>query len=305
MTLASEKIASKGDSSKLDGQLFVIRHLLILKEMISNLDDFNSSDHNGGGNNGRTGGGGIIDNFFGIAEALSSILKNTPSLSLALLNPNNILNLAGRGMAGINEIIRNGVGIGGGQKTIGTMRDAKRDLDVSIKIICEDLMTQASLIIASPIRLFLIRCQAFLTLQEGQQNQGGDGNTISNNNTNSLSSQTWSTSEEILKLHDTFLAEGGEEIGSLEKGLREYLSKLQVFLDDEGDKSNAIGILIPPTINEILDHYTTFYNLVKSEYDSDVSFKMIPPVRVGERMRSIAGSSSSSSTSGWQKGREG
>lgn len=38
LTTASEKIAARPGASKLDGQLFVIRHLLILKEMVRSMD---------------------------------------------------------------------------------------------------------------------------------------------------------------------------------------------------------------------------------------------------------------------------
>ena len=38
LTLAAEKIAARPGASKLDGQLFIIRHLLILKEMVRSID---------------------------------------------------------------------------------------------------------------------------------------------------------------------------------------------------------------------------------------------------------------------------
>lgn len=38
LIVASERIVARPGSSKLDGQLFIIRHLLILKEMVRSVD---------------------------------------------------------------------------------------------------------------------------------------------------------------------------------------------------------------------------------------------------------------------------
>lgn len=225
--------------------------------------------------------------FSSMTDALSSLLRNTS----ALFNPNTLFQLASKGIPSFAE----------------TMKDAKRDLDGSLKIICEDFMIQSSLIIASPIRAFLTRCQAFLSSNGSQAGTiansgsaggaaggGGGGNTGSG--APDLTTQEWASSEEVMKLHDTFLAEGGEEASSMERGMREILDKLNLFLDEE----KTVAVLVPPTQAEVLEHYTTFYNLVRSEYDFETSNGLTPPSRVRERLRAIAGSASA----GWTKGRE-
>lgn len=218
------------------------------------------------------------------------------------------MGLAGRGVAGFNELMSAGSG------NASTMRDAKRELDASLKIICEDLMSQASLMVAAPLGAFLARCRAYLAQAEA----------VSPGSQGDLTTQEWASADEVLKLHDTFLAETGgassAEAGSMERGLRDFLDKLRLFLVDEEDDSTddqaegkkgvndgnkAMNVLVPPTLNEILEHYTTFYNLVKAEYPFEVSGKLTHPATVGERLRSIAGESVTISGNGWNKSREG
>lgn len=162
------------------------------------------------------------------------------------------------------------------------MRDAKRDLDTTLKVICEDFMTQSSLIVSSSIRAFLTRCQSFLSTAGPPGSPSID-----------LSTQPWATSEEVLKLHDAFTAEGQ----GMEQGMREMISKMKLYLDNEA----TVAVLIPPTQSEILEHYTTFYNLIRSEYDFSTANALTPPVRIGERLKAIAGTKSP----GWSKETEG
>lgn len=297
LALAAEKIAALPEASKLDGQLFVIRHLLILKEMVRSLDLVSIER-------------GVV--FGSVADALASILRSTTSTLSSLATFRNpsaaIMGLAGRGVAGFNELMNPG------NSNATTMRDAKRELDASLKIICEDLMSQASLMVAAPLGAFLARCRAYLAQAEAQS-AGASNATVAD-----LTTQAWATSEEVLKLHETFLAEGGEA-ASMEKGLRDFLDKLRVFLVDEEDETaaseggddkskatdgnKAMNVLVPPTLSEILEHYTTFYNLVKAEYSFEVSGKLTHPATVGERLRSIAGEAISVSGGAWNKSREG
>lgn len=294
--MAAEKIAALPEASKLDGQLFVIRHLLILKEMVRSLDLVSIER-------------GVV--FGSVADALASILRSTTSTLSSLATFRNpsaaIMGLAGRGVAGFNELMNPG------NSNATTMRDAKRELDASLKIICEDLMSQASLMVAAPLGAFLARCRAYLAQAEAQS--AGANATPAD-----LTTQAWATSEEVLKLHETFLAEGGEA-ASMEKGLRDFLDKLRVFLVDEDDEiaasegedakskmtdgNKAMNVLVPPTLSEILEHYTTFYNLVKAEYPFEVSGKLTHPATVGERLRSMAGEAISVSGGAWNKSREG
>lgn len=262
--------------------------------------------------------------FSSVADALASILRNTTSTLSSLATFRNpsaaLMGLAGRGVAGFTELMNPG----GGNAT--TMRDSKRELDSSLRVICEDLMSQASLMVAAPLCAFLARCRAYLAQAEGAPANDAAGQV-------DLPGQSWATAEEVLKLHDTFLAEtsGGSsaDAGSMEKGLRDFLEKLRLFLVDDADAdedqaraetaagedgsktaamadgNKALNVLVPPTLSEILEHYTTFYNLIKAEYPFDASAKLTHPATVGERLKSIAGEAVNVSGNAWNKGREG
>lgn len=84
-----------------------------------------------------------------------------------------------------------------------------------------------------------------------------------------------------MKLHDEFVAEGQ----GMELGMQQVLEKMSLFLDQE----QTVAVLIPPTQAEVLEHYTTFYNLVRSEYDFTTANALTPPARIRERLKAIAG----------------
>lgn len=234
-------------------------------------------------------------------DALSNLLRNTSNL----FNPNALFQIASRGLPSFKE----------------TIRDSKRELDGTLKLICEDLITHSSLYISAPIRSYLTRCQAYLS-------------SAANTGNADLTSQPWASEEEVLKLHDAFMAgsvaaptlspegqgrgEGGSAPsvpstsnrdggGGLEEGMREVLEKMNLYLDDE----KTVNVLLPPIQAEVLEHYTTFYHFVKSEYDfasaTAVANAITSPSRVRNRLKDIADaySSGSARSSGADKARRG
>merc|ERR1711939_996595 len=130
-----------------------------------------------------------------------------------------------------------------------------------------------------------------------------------------LTSQPWATPEVVLKMHDDFVAGGGTSSsgqegdgpaasgsGQLETGTREILDKMTLYLDD----AKTVNVLLPPIQGEVLEHYTTFYNFVKSEYDFATANAVTPPARIRNRLQEIAGSTGGGSGgAGWSKARQG
>ena len=49
---------------------------------------------------------------------------------------------------------------------------------------------------------------------------------------------------------------------------------------------------------EVLEHYTTFYDLIRSEYDFATASALTSPSRIRERLKAIAGSSSAEFSKG-------
>lgn len=142
---------------------------------------------------------------------LGSLLRN----SSAIFNPNALFELASRGMPSFAE----------------TMKDAKHDLDGSLKTVCEDLIAQSALSITLPLRSFLGRCAGFLSA--GSAKAGSDAPVPD------LPAQAWAAPAEVTRLHDAFVAEGE---GGLERGMVEILSKLSLWLSDR----QTVGVLVPP-----------------------------------------------------------
>ncbi|KAM0745864.1 Sec34-domain-containing protein [Meredithblackwellia eburnea MCA 4105] len=226
LSSASLLVGAKEGNSKIDGQLFLVRHLLVLKEMVRSVDLERVER---------------AADFSSVTDALFNLLKNTS----VIFNPNALFELASKGIPSFAE----------------TMTDAKLDLDATLKATCEAFITDTSLSIALPLRTFLDRCTAFLSSPSGKD----------------LPGQTWATADEVLKLHTTFT-------GEVEDKVRETRDKLECYLGKEG----TVGVLLPPLLDEIVDTYSTFYNLTRSEYGFDTSSSLLAPAVVKERLEAAA-----------------
>ncbi|RIA80198.1 Sec34-like family-domain-containing protein [Glomus cerebriforme] len=113
---------------KLDGQLFLIKHLLILKDQIASFDtQFVHEEKD-------------LD-FSEITTALSEILQNKYSI----LSPNTLLGLAQKG---IPKIVENRV-------------DSKQEVDKELKRICEEFITESVQAAIEPLSSFILKVSAF------------------------------------------------------------------------------------------------------------------------------------------------
>jgi len=128
LSTAAAQVGARSPESKIDGQLFLIRHLLLLKEMVRSVDLVQVER---------------AADFSTVADALVNLLRNTS----VLFNPNALFELAAKGMPSFAE----------------TMTDAKTDLDRALKRTCEDLIRDAARELVRPVRAFLDRCTAFLS----------------------------------------------------------------------------------------------------------------------------------------------
>lgn len=215
LSIAAREISKKPTSSGLDGQLFLIRHLLILKEMVRSFDlvqidravDFGSVT------------GALVLRLFrhGLlkerADMLTGLLRN----SSALFNPNALFELASKGVSHLTT-------------SATTMTDAKTDLDAALKTVCEDLIAQSALSVTLPLRTWLGRVASFLSAPAassgGATPAGG------------LSKQEWASPDEVQRLHQAFVGEGG----GLEAGVSEVVGKLATWLSDRA----TVAVLVPP-----------------------------------------------------------
>ncbi|KAI0935438.1 hypothetical protein AcV7_003871 [Taiwanofungus camphoratus] len=133
---AAETLKSKNPpSSVLDGQLFLVRHLLILKEMTQNLDLEQK-------NTSRS------TDFLGVTETLASMLGKTTSLL-----PNALF--ASLGMPQDEN-----------------MTDVRRGIDIELKRACEDVIASSAGSVTSPLRAWVESARSLLgTAASPPQNQ--------------------------------------------------------------------------------------------------------------------------------------
>ncbi|SCZ87413.1 BZ3500_MvSof-1268-A1-R1_Chr2-2g04879 [Microbotryum saponariae] len=222
------------DPRQLDGQLFLIRHLLLLKEMIRSVDMVQIER---------------AADFSTVTDALINLLRNTS----VIFNRNALFELASRGIPSFTE----------------TMRDAKTDLDSALKSACEELIAETARTIGRDIQGFLDECGTYLsagttgTAIGAGAGQGKD-----------LSSQGWASAERVMGLHDAF-------VGGVQGKVVRVAMRLKVYLNDP--KTSAV--LLPPLLDEILDTYSTFYNLIRSEYGFVTTSAMTTPGVVRDKLQ--------------------
>ncbi|GAA5865630.1 hypothetical protein JCM3774_002078 [Rhodotorula dairenensis] len=218
---------------KADGYLFLIRHLLLLKEMVRTVDLVQ------------------VDrgpDFSSLTEALGALLRR--GTSSLLFNPRTLVDLASKGMPSFAE----------------TMTDAKTDLDAALKVSCEELIAHLSLTLTSPLRTFLDRCTAFLSspsVTAGTQSGAQAGS--------DLVAQEWASPDEVLKLHAAFQE-------TVRTGTEPVVRRMRVYLVDD----KTVGVLVPPLWEDVVDTYSTFYNLIRSEYGFDTSSTLVAPREIHE-----------------------
>ncbi|CAG8522986.1 372_t:CDS:10 [Acaulospora colombiana] len=122
---ASEAITRE---SKIDGQLFLIKHLLILKEQIASFDtQFIHEEKD-------------LD-FSSMTDAISEMLHN----KYTIFSPTKLLGLATKG---IPKVVENRI-------------DAKQEVDKELKHICEEFILDNSKAAIEPLSSFLLKVSTF------------------------------------------------------------------------------------------------------------------------------------------------
>ncbi|SCV70276.1 BQ2448_1670 [Microbotryum intermedium] len=252
-TTASTKVEE--DTRQLDGQLFLIRHLLLLKEMVRSVDMVQIER---------------AADFSTVTDALINLLRNTS----VIFNRNALFELASKGIPSFTE----------------TMRDAKTDLDSALKRACEDLIADSARTIGKDLQRFLDECGTYLSAGNGVgavgTGTGGGGGGMGGGTMGlgkDLSSQNWASAERVMRLHDTF-------VEGVQGNVVRVAMRLKLYLNDR--KTSAV--LLPPLLDEILDTYSTFYNrtdgndsllVIRSEYGFVTTSAMTTPGVVKDKLQ--------------------
>ncbi|WVR00004.1 hypothetical protein IAU59_007146 [Kwoniella sp. CBS 9459] len=231
---ASDLLGAKKDK-QIDGKLFLIRHLLILKEMTAGLELGRSRRRD----------------WSGIGDFLKSLLDNAGTL-LGYQR---------------GSIVRAG----------DFALDARTDVDRTLKIACEDLI---SLIVSRsvlPLRQFLDRCTLYLSRSHRGSITGSASGSGSGSGGNSdLSGQDFARADKVKLVHDEFKSLAAKEVESWKAELRRYLE------DEE-----TVGVLVPPALNAIVDAYRQFHDLIRAEYDFSTAAGIMTPSAVLSMLQAV------------------
>lgn len=145
LKVASEGVKRHADSSNghLNGDLFLVRHLLVLREQLLPFEI-------------RMQGTEKRLDFRPTGAALSHLASNARSV-LRMDVSNGLLQLAREGLPGVLE----------------NQRDAKRDLDAMLKAACNDLKLSALKVLVAPLSVFLAKAEAFVGPVPSEANTAG------------------------------------------------------------------------------------------------------------------------------------
>ncbi|OCF37934.1 hypothetical protein I316_00158 [Kwoniella heveanensis BCC8398] len=229
LSSASDLLSAKKDK-QIDGKLFLIRHLLILKEMTAGLEL---------GRNRRR-------DWSGIGDFLKSLLDNAGTLL--------------------------GYQRGSIVKASDFALDARTDVDRTLKIACEDLI---SLIVSRsvlPLRQFLDRCTLYLS----RSHRGSITGTATGGSNSDLSGQEFAKADKVKLVHDDFKGVAAQEVERWKRELRRYLE------DEE-----TVAVLVPPALNAIVDAYRQFHDLIRAEYDFSTAAGIMTPSAVLNMLQAV------------------
>eukprot|EP00271_Cylindrocystis_brebissonii_P007614 TRINITY_DN21191_c0_g1_i1.p1 TRINITY_DN21191_c0_g1~~TRINITY_DN21191_c0_g1_i1.p1 ORF type:complete len:848 (+),score=186.53 TRINITY_DN21191_c0_g1_i1:421-2964(+) len=246
---ASKTITRK--ASPMDGQLFMIKHLLILREQIAPFDiefavtvremDFTH----------------LVDHLRRIFRGQASFFTLTNSTSLARLSP----------------------------RVTESMVDAKKDLEKILKMSCEQFIMSVTKLTVEPLLSFITKVTA-VRVTSGTANtprrrpdgagaaEGGGGSGV-----RPLREQAFATPEKVAEM----VMRVDE---ALKVGLPEVVEKMRLYLQNSGTQA----ILFKPVKSNMMEAHGQVLALIQQEYtEADQAIiKLMPPNELQAYLDSLA-----------------
>ncbi|KII92962.1 hypothetical protein PLICRDRAFT_37778 [Plicaturopsis crispa FD-325 SS-3] len=233
LVTASENIRIRNPpTSILDGHLFLVRHLLILKEMTHNLDLVQRDVEPN------------ID-FGGVTETLASMLKGTTFL--------------------LPDALFASLGMPRGEESI---TEAKQGIDHELKRVCEDVISQCSDSITTPLRTWVDRIQSQNTIRTAPPPPGQQPLP--------LTAQPWAQQSSAEELDNVFRL-------ACERDLRSNVARLRLYLED----GRTVGVLMLHIQDRIADEYAAFRDVVSNMYTGALKSVVLSPGPLREMLARI------------------
>lgn len=224
---ASKMISRK--ASALDGQLFLIKHLLILREQIAPFDiefavtvremDFSH----------------LLDHLKRIMRGQASFLSLTSGVSLARLSP----------------------------RVTESHVDAKKDLEKDLKATCEQFIMSVTKMTVEPLLSFLTKVTAVKVTSSanGFKRSGSETSTESSSlllGGRTLREQAFAMPEKVAEI----MAKVDD---ALKVGLPEVISKMRLYLQN----GNTRAILFKPIKSNMIEAHSQVLGLLLNEYSEE------------------------------------
>ncbi|KAI7940850.1 hypothetical protein MJO28_013135 [Puccinia striiformis f. sp. tritici] len=260
-------MSSKIQANSIDQELFVIRHLLILKEMIQTLDVVQVE---------RAVDLGPITDV--LKEILNpsfkdSLLFRPITLIHKLKNLDHSQIKFSKQMRYPSQEKEESPTKSGSHhhqlnlnfdeyddqitKTI----DSKSDVDIKLKMICHEfIMKSSALICSNSLEPFMIKCQNHLNLSISMIHSSPltpEPGTLNRN----LGDQEWASHSHVRGVFQNFIQD-------LHLGLSIIFNRVALYFhDDDHHNFNLINVLFPLLQEEILEQFEKFYSLIRFEFD--------------------------------------
>ncbi|KAK7005778.1 Sec34-domain-containing protein [Favolaschia claudopus] len=230
LILASDMIKQRvgSSSSLLDGELFLVRHLLILKEITHNLDLTHRDEE---------------DYHYGVTDTLAIMLNKTTSLIPGAL-------FASLGMPRGEEGIR----------------DAKHGIDHDLKRVCEEVISECSTPIYTPLRKWIDQIDAHNARRAREQDA----------EITPLTAQTAFQQPAAEELDREFRA-------ACERDLRGQAARLRLYLEDD----RTVGVLLQHIQDRIVDEYALFRDVVWNMYAGGMRSIVLSSTGLRELLKSV------------------
>jgi len=259
-------------ASILDGELFLVRHLLILKEVANNLDLA------GGETQRQTGQGGVTGKYMlgciqkSVADcqtrtdALASIFNRTTALLPDALFASLGMPRGYESMTDARHVSRSRCPSEGSTET---HCPCPQEIDQDLKRACQHLISLCAKGPCEPLQEWVDRVRAFNTSRTVSPPMNPSGPVP-------LSEQDWARQSAAEELHAKF-------VESCERDLRAAMTKLRLYLED----NRTVSVLLTHVKEAVVDGYKGYSEVVSNMYAGALNGVVYSEESLKERLRVI------------------